>query len=149
MQVADLLTLSRAASAVQRCARQQWEEQRSCSLAAASTSPAVHASEACGVFLLRQVFCVVLCAGVICYFDTNFREIKIIHIKRLSAESIVRTVETLAAQKRVLLCPVCDKRLVHIEQLVLKLSLLNSDSQYDCEFRSLNLKAIKTKKLFL
>jgi hypothetical protein len=35
-----------------------------------------------------------------------------------SAESIVRTVETLAAQKRVLVCPICDRRLVQIEQMV-------------------------------
>ena len=34
------------------------------------------------------------------------------------AESIVRTVETLAAQKRVLVCPICDRRLVQIEQMV-------------------------------
>ncbi len=34
------------------------------------------------------------------------------------AEAIIRTVETLAAQKRVLVCPVCDRRLVQIEQMV-------------------------------
>jgi len=39
-----------------------------------------------------------------------------------SAESIVRTVETLALRKRVLVCPICDRRLVHIEQKRLELS---------------------------
>jgi hypothetical protein len=35
-----------------------------------------------------------------------------------SAETIVRTVEKLAAQNRVLMCPICDRRLVQIEQMV-------------------------------
>jgi hypothetical protein len=34
------------------------------------------------------------------------------------AETIVRTVEKLAAQNRVLMCPICDRRLVQIEQMV-------------------------------
>ncbi len=34
------------------------------------------------------------------------------------SEAIIRTVEALAAQKRVLVCPVCNRRLVQIEQMV-------------------------------
>ncbi len=41
-----------------------------------------------------------------------------LHLSRVLAENIVRTVETLAAQKRVLVCPICDRRLVQIEQMV-------------------------------
>ena len=40
-------------------------------------------------------------------------------LTRSTAENIVRTVETLAAQRRVLMCPVCGRRLVQIEQMVL------------------------------
>ncbi len=42
----------------------------------------------------------------------------LLHLNCVLAENIVRTVETLAAQKRVLVCPICDRRLVQIEQMV-------------------------------
>ena len=42
------------------------------------------------------------------------------------AEAIIRTVETLAAQKRVLVCPVCDRRLVQIEQMVAQRSNISN-----------------------
>ncbi len=42
------------------------------------------------------------------------------------AEAIIRTVETLAAQKRVLVGPVCDRRLVQIEQMVAQRSNIRS-----------------------